>query len=411
MSTEPESNARQRFARDLRRIRQEREVSLAAIHEATQVPVPHLQTFEDGSLYDQSRMNPVYLRAFVRAYAEAIGISPDLVVEHLEAALAGEYQNQIAVRYLDVPSSVGDEPGSPDSADPHSSEGPSDISVEEDDPEGAAQGTSAPEEVSVPLEPTGKDSSTEDEPDNQENGIPSPTASTTAREEGPSTGGREHSFAVDAPSRVRKKTSSQSIQEFWREHRGTLGLVATALLVLALIGGGLGTFFGGGDSSSDSSLRADFAATEPPPDTTVSSDTVLSNSPREQPPQVNLTLGDTLFVTVLATSDVQEMRVQQDDDLRRPYWIEEGDGRVFPFTRRITIENELDSLRLLLEQYPYPSSHTDDEGRVVIRRDTLQNFADTLRGAPSSLPFAPDTVEIDKPAGADSVSQSNRSQR
>ncbi len=401
--SEPESNARQRFVRDLRQIREQREVSLAEIHEATQVPVSHLRAFEDGSLYDQSRMNLVYLKAFVRAYAETIGISPDPVVEHLEAALAGEYQNQIAVQYLDGLPSVGDEPVSPDSADPRS-ERPPDATTEEDEPQGAAP-------MSVPPEPTGKESSPEEESNNQENRVPSSAASTTAREEGPITGDREDSFAVEASSRVRKRTFSQSMQEFWREHRGALGLVAISLLVLAFIGGGLSTYFGDADSSSDSSLRADFAATEPPPDTNVSSDTVPSNSFREQPPLANLTLGDTLFVTVLATSDVQEMRVQQDDDLRRPYWIEEGDGRVFPFTRRITIENELDSLRLLLEQYSYPSSHTDDEGRVVIRRDTVQNFADTLRGAPASLPVAPDTVEIDKPADVDSVSQSNTSQR
>jgi hypothetical protein len=105
-----------------------------------------------------------------------------------------------------------------------------------------------------------------------------------------------------------------------------------------------------------------------------------------------MTLGDTLYVTVLATSDVRGIRVQQDDSLRRPYWIREGEAMVFPFARRITLQNQLDSLRLLLDQYPYPSSRTDDEGRIVITRDTAEQYADTLRGSPVPVPGSPDTV-------------------
>jgi hypothetical protein len=107
-------------------------------------------------------------------------------------------------------------------------------------------------------------------------------------------------------------------------------------------------------------------------------------------------------------SVVAGVRVQQDDDLRRPYWIEPGEAQVFPFTRRITVENQLDSLRLFLEDYPYPTTQTNEEGRIIISRDTAEQFADTLRGAPASFPTPSDTVRIGPPPGrtADTLVQS-----
>ena len=74
MPDAPASSARQRFARDLRRIREHREVSLASVHAATQIPEPHLESFEDGRLFEESTMTDVYLKAFVQAYADAIGV-------------------------------------------------------------------------------------------------------------------------------------------------------------------------------------------------------------------------------------------------------------------------------------------------------------------------------------------------
>ena len=79
-----------------------------------------------------------------------------------------------------------------------------------------------------------------------------------------------------------------------------------------------------------------------------------------------LRLDDTLHVTVRATSAVRELRVQQDNDLRRPYWMEEGDALVFPFTQRLVLQDQLDSLQLLPEGYPYPKTRTDGEGRIIV---------------------------------------------
>lgn len=382
MSTEPDSSAPQRFARDLRRIREERDVSLATVHAATQVPVSHLQAFEEGTLYDQSRMNPIYLRAFVRAYAEAVGLPSDPVVEHLNAALKGEYQNQLAVQYLDVPSSVSEDAPSPDPEESHSPERPSDATIDKAEPGETGRREVSDAEASPSPKATQDDGDAAGESGAGEEGTQtSPAVSTEGR--------------TDPSSHTQEGAPSRS-QRGRKNHWNSLGWAAMALFVLVLLGGGLFLYFGTSSSSSDPASRAGLAAAEQPSDTSVTSDTSQSSPSRTQP-SANLTLQDTLHVTVFATSAIQGIRIQQDDDLRRPYWIEEGDARVFPFTRRITIENGLDSLRFFLERHPYPTSRTDDEGRIVIHRDTAQQFADTLRGAPVSLSAPPDTVPIDGP--------------
>ena len=106
MSSDPDVPALQRFGRDLRRIREDRDVTTATVHTHTQAPESQIQSFEAGTLYEESTMNPVYLRAFVRAYAEAVDLPPHAVLDQLEAALSGNYQNQLAVQYLDVPPSA-----------------------------------------------------------------------------------------------------------------------------------------------------------------------------------------------------------------------------------------------------------------------------------------------------------------
>ncbi|MFP4229409.1 MAG: helix-turn-helix domain-containing protein, partial [Salinivenus sp.] len=76
MSDPTEVAAGKRFALDMRRIREDRDVSLSSIHEQTQIAPSLLRSFEEGGLYDHSAFNEVYLRSFVRAYAAVVGMSP-----------------------------------------------------------------------------------------------------------------------------------------------------------------------------------------------------------------------------------------------------------------------------------------------------------------------------------------------
>ncbi len=191
--------------------------------------------------------------------------------------------------------------------------------------------------------------------------------------------------------------SGGSFQDVVANHRGKVLTIGGIVLFLVLVGG-FGSLFvksgeeGSSPSDAESVEKAPTAEAGPSPSEASADSPAPAPEPSRRAP-ADIALGDTLYVTVRATADVRELRVQQDDNLRRPYWIEEGEARVFPFTERVTLQNRLDSLQLLLEGYRYPITSTDAEGRVIIRRDTAEQFADTLRGAPVSITATPDTIE------------------
>lgn len=375
------------------------------------MPESHIQAFEEGTLYEQPRMNVVYLKAFVRAYAETLDIPPDAVIKQLEAALAEEYENQLVTRFLEGPPSETDDQQSPE---PESSSSPG------PDAESLPSGNSADNTASVaPGGATGADASSDAESEEleeasggaeQERSEPTdddalspPTSSPRSRSSSSSRGGaapRSSSFG----SRARR---------VWNQYGGRITSVVFIFLVLAFGGGVASLYFGGegGRASPDPAASADPNARPPPSDTSVSSDTVEidtrsaetepASASQSQRRPASVTLGDTLHAVVEATDVVAGLRVQQDEDLRRPYWIEPGEAQVFPFTRRITFKNQLDSLRLFLENYPYPTSRTNEEGRIIISRDTALQFVDTLRGSTASFPSPSDTVQIGPVPGSD----------
>jgi hypothetical protein len=199
----------------------------------------------------------------------------------------------------------------------------------------------------------------------------------------------------DGPSGAATGPSAQSSSSGWLDGaRRNLVLMGVGILALVIILGGLGiTYFSSGQS-------AETAESAPSSDTTATADPDSVQAPsRDQPPLANLSLGPTLHLTVRAEADVGGIRIQRDDDLRRPYWIEEGEAEVYPFSSRIIIEDQLENVALYLEGYRYPTSRQSD-GEITITRDTAEAFADTLRGAPTTLAVPSDTIPVGQPAGA-----------
>jgi hypothetical protein len=169
--------------------------------------------------------------------------------------------------------------------------------------------------------------------------------------------------------------------------------IAIGAVLLVLVGLGFGYF------SSDDEDTTEPAATAGPPVTDTSTARAQSDTAEaepERPPPANVSLGDTLHLTVVATGNVAGMRIQRDDDLRRPYWIEQGEARVFPFRRRVTVDNELADGRFLLEGYPFPVPD-DTAATIEITRAQASSFVDTLRGTPASLSVSPDTIPVGQP--------------
>jgi len=165
--------------------------------------------------------------------------------------------------------------------------------------------------------------------------------------------------------------------------------IAVVLLVMA----GLGiAFFSSGDAPTSESQSRATTVTDT---TSADSDTTTSSSTR--PPPADVTLGESIPLTILATENVSGIRIRRDDDLRRPYWIGQGEAHVFPFEERATIENELGDIQLFLAGYPYPVSPQDTVGGIEITRSQVEAFTDTLRGAPATLTVTPDTIPVGAP--------------
>jgi hypothetical protein len=207
--------------------------------------------------------------------------------------------------------------------------------------------------------------------------------------------GSERIAEPDGPSGAATGPSAQSSSSGWLDGaRRNLVLMGVGILALVIILGGLGiTYFSSGQS-------AETAESAPSSDTTATADPDSVQAPsRDQPPLANLSLGPTLHLTVRAEADVGGIRIQRDDDLRRPYWIEEGEAEVYPFSSRIIIEDQLENVALYLEGYRYPTTRQSD-GEITITRDTAEAFADTLRGAPTTLAVPSDTIPVGQPAGA-----------
>ena len=521
MADESSVAAGKRFARDMKRIREDRGFSVEELHKETRIARSLIQSFEEGGLYDHSTFNEVYLRSFVRAYAEALGIAPEAALNGLEAALNESYDDQLAQEYLQSPASAeegqmgeGDEEAgasaSPDRSPPRApvaggpegrgglvgppralgEEGPSigegdrasqdeeaDASVpsssaderrpsseeapssssqdapsqestggdedesreepapaapieDEKEREAPSPGNETEDDKEPPAEPDDTDDESlnvrpswmDEEPEDEDevgsaSTVPSasegaspdaapaspigeaedtgivgePTAMGEGAEQGP-----PHAAGSESGSGVAARSSrgpSGWLQFLGGERQEMLWAgLGIAVVVVVLIGLGV-AFFSSEESPDEAPARTtpaatDTAATASPPDTAAAPDL---------PPPANVTLGPSIPLTVLATDNVSGIRIRRDDDLRRPYWIGEGQAQVFPFEQRVTIQNELTDVKLFLAGYPYPVSPADTAGGLEITRSQAEAFVDTLRGAPASLSVTPDTIAVGAP--------------
>lgn len=502
MPDETPPPAGKRFSADLRRIREEREVSIDDVHHDTRIARTLIKSFEEGRLYNHPTYNRVYLRSFVQAYAEAVDISPDAALSGLDAALDGTYENELTVQFLEAPTvdereeestdepsdgpsgappsggsssmgnvsaggaegrggivgpprAVGEERSSGDSVEELSEpsttrEKPEDTSSpeksaeaavddemdeeqdpasdgsdpgesragepasespwEDDDVDSSSQSEGAPswmeEDAANDRDESEADSVQRDAPPAREDSAPAERIGGTGivgeptKLGGGGDGGEpnERPAASNAPSPPTasgpsSRSSSRSSGFFGNQNRQVyLTGIGIAVLMLVLIGLTVAYF------SGENRMEGETQVPSTPPDTTVSAvqkDTTTSDTqPPEQeaPPPAGISLGETMHLTVLATANVSELRIQRDSDLRRPYWIEEGEAAVFPFRRWITVENELADIRLFLEGYPYPIRPGDAVGELEITRSTAEAFADTLQGEPTNLSVATDTL-------------------
>jgi len=482
MADESASTAGMRFSEDLRRIREEREISIQDVHQDTQIAETLIESFEEGRLYDHPTYNRVYLRSFIRAYADAVDISRDQALDGLDAALNGSYEHALADQYLSdspgpTPSDERTSPpsseseGAPPSADmtdaptaggPEGRGGivgpPRAVGEEPADEPSTSAGSRAPSSPETDSQSSSPASAQNDEPDpdapkkssdrepnagdSDDEEVPQappasgdesedgssrkkedevvsgsdrpdapPVAGDTEREpastggemgivgeptalgdepspspsEDPVTGGESDGFGDALPSSPAGMSLTNG-----RSRVYAIGF-GIAVVVLVLVGLGV-AYFSTESSSQPSSQQASLAP---------SADTASASAPtgptENRPPPADVQLGAAIHLTLLAQTNVSGIRIQRDDDLRRPYWIPEGNAHVFPFQDQVTIDSGLSDVRLFIEGFPYPVQAHDTTEALEITRSDVEAFVDTLRGRPSSLSVVPDTIPVGAP--------------
>lgn len=407
----PDDDARQeaseRLAADLRSKREERGLSADDFQEKLNVPGSLLQAFEAGRLTGHPMFNRVYLRSFTRSYARAAGVPSAAAMAALDAALDGEYEKgqlQREIEAQEYPQPVTS--GKPEEGEGPASEG-SAVESEADaagaEAAGAAEPAAAEQEAAKPepdwttqsppgasMEEAERRQREKEERAHKREREREERAQTQQRER-EERAGRQRDAAArqreDGPARRRRRDRSSGVSSSW---------IVGALALLAVVVGGfflIRSWGGGGGAATETAQT-----TATPADTAADGEQAAQ---QDQRPRANLQLGETMHFTVVAEGGpVRDLKVTRDQDVRRPYWIEEGQATVFPARQRIIIENPpegqpvLNNIRLLAEGYPYPTNQRDAQGRIVITRQDMQAFADTLRGQPVQLSAQRDTASL-----------------
>ena len=338
--------SRLKFSSDLRRIREERDLTLEALHDETKIPLDVLQDFEEAGLFDNPMFNRVYLRMIVRTYALFVEIPSKVALEALDEALLDSYKGRLAMEFL------GEKP-------PEDEETPATEAAKAEAPD-----VEAPEEEKPPEKPVAK---TPAERAKAKTPVTKTPALLTKAEP-----------SLESPSPGRRRVPPVDIKK------------RASYTQWVLIVGTIFVFLGAIWAVLEFLDRPDGAEQQQ----TVPVDTTAVDTVAVEPPRPLIIVGDTLDFVVVAAQKVERIYITRDEDARRPYWIEEGVAVAYPALDRIILESKVDRIELLVEGYAYPIHSLDAQGRLVITRAAVEAFVDTLTAAPVQLPAAPDTIRL-----------------
>jgi len=95
MQTDNLEKSREHFARDLRILRENKQVSLDTIHTETRIIKSILREFEKNCLYNNSNFQRIYLRSLTKSYASVIGLDVNKILIALDLALEGKYDGNL----------------------------------------------------------------------------------------------------------------------------------------------------------------------------------------------------------------------------------------------------------------------------------------------------------------------------
>ena len=387
MSGEAERGTR--FARDLRRIRRDRGVSLADIHDATKMAYDMIKRFEHDALIGHSQFSKVYLRLFVRGYAEYLNMDVEMALEAFELAMKGRYTGSLAQAYLGEPEEEHQEesPKQKKKTGRKEPAAPGPDQVTEATPSAQTEQESAkiPHEESA--EPTRQGDS-----EVADSGATVSAASSTeqpAAREAPlaKTSAAREISSPKAPSPRRtsagtsSKASSTANPSTGADAQAPAGsrpdprwiFFGVLVVVIGLGVWGL-TRVALENDVTDATVPANGMADATIPANGMADAAIPANDIPIQ------SLPDTLNIVIVADKgSVAPIRVTVDNDLRRPYWISRGGSMTFRMADRIILEQQLDSVTVQVEGMTYPVSRPTGEDMVTLTRDALRSWFSSIQ--------------------------------
>lgn len=367
MSEQPATGPLGQFLDDLSAIREKREVSLEALRNATKVYPNVIAQFEVDGLKDHPLFNSLYVRAFIRSYAEAVGIPPEEVLRAYDEALQGAYNRQLAIEYLDLPPEEIKALRAAQAEKPEPVFAVDKFEFEQEEKRKAAASKKSARPAVKKQRSTPKAAASD--------GRAITFVPKSSQKEGASP---LANFTDDAKDAVSAFFASGKQNAFIQWGLLAGGLVLFVVVVMQLL-----SFQSEGPTLNDLQ-PAEPAATIPSesispvaatPDSLAS---ITAQPAAVEPPRVPAVLGDSIPVQIVAASGALDpFRIKRDTDLRRPYWLDQGDTMLVYLKNRAIIEDNLVSMQILIDGYAYPIYRTDSLARVVISRDSVQAFLDS----------------------------------
>lgn len=347
---------------DLRDERKRRDMTLEQVYERTRVPIDVLQQFEADGLVESKMFNQVYLRSLVRSYAFAVGLPAKALTEVFDDASQGRYDRTWITRAAASIDAELEKKLLREAAEERKQLEAEGREIKRLEAERRAR-EAAENDDRAAQQRAEEELRTLTAQREQQDAERAEQAHQSAVESGAdweTTSGH----AADRPPVERKTRRSTSSDTPW-------GIIIGAVVALLLVAGAAFWFFGGDDDGDERIAQ-----------TTEQTDPVEPTRPPPPSPD-DITLPDELTLTVRADgAPIQNIKIKRDEDVRRPYWIEIGQSRDFPFVEEATLcltdacQPLPEFVVVTVEGQPFPKNA---DGTTVINREAVREAVASAR--------------------------------
>ena len=313
------------FEVDLRAARERAGITIEQIQQDTRIPADVIERFEAGRLLSDPAFNEVYLKAFVQAYAGAIGLIPHTVLEAYALEREGRYQGELNPEGVASPPPVAPAPDAPSEAP----EGHATPPVDEAKEEGAEEEAAAVPRPSVAPPPPSKPSA----PPAAASSSAAPAVAALSSAPAPSSAKPDVSPQKPVVSRPRThpssvRGSSGTFDRSWGMILGvTVGVVAVVAAILWML---FREPSPEPEEVASTPVAADSSQVE-------GADTTETSTPVSSAPALQLPIR----VSVLAGGNgLQNFRVTEAPNERLGHWVEPGTTVTYESSEALTLWGE-----------------------------------------------------------------------